>query len=353
MNFAKKIRIGTKLITETSRTFVIAEIGVNHNGSIKLAKKMIDQAKSADADAVKFQLFKPENIILENVKKANYQIKNHKKKQTQFQMLKDLEIDIKFLKTIKEYCLKKEIEFIVTPYDDISLKEIVKLGTSAIKVASTDTNNFLFLKKISKCNLPIIYSTGMTEMKDIEEGVKTINQFSKKLIILQCTSDYPSKNDEINLNVISSFKKKFNCLIGFSDHSSGIGASPYAVALGAKIIEKHFTLNKDMDGPDHRASLEPKELKNLIKEIRIVENYLGSFEKKITKSEKSNKKKMQKFIVSKINLKKDDYISMKNICFKRTGGMGIKSSNFKAILNKRLNRNIKINTPLRLSYFSK
>lgn len=353
MIFTQKIKIGSKYISEKSKTFVIAEIGVNHNGSISLAKKLINLAKSAGADAVKFQLFKAENLILKNVDKADYQIKNHKKNQTQYEMLEDLQVDINFLKIIKKYCVLKRIEFIVTPYDEKSLDEVIKLGISAIKVASTDTNNFKFLSKISKCKLPIIYSTGMTEMKDIEQGVKTINKFSKKLIILQCTSDYPSKNNEIHLNVISSFKKKFKCIVGFSDHTKGIGASPYAVALGAKIIEKHFTLNKNFEGPDHKASLEPKELKQLIKEIRNVEKYLGSFQKKITKSEKTNQKKMQKYIVTKKNMYKNEKLTLENLSFKRTGGIGIKSSNYRKVLNKKINRNINIDTPLKFSYLAK
>lgn len=350
MNFKQKIKIGRKYISNNSKTFVIAEIGVNHNGSITLAKKLINYAKQAGADAVKFQLFKAENLILQNVKKADYQIKNHKKKQTQFEMLKDLQVDFDFLKIIKKYCDKKKIEFIVTPYDEKSLDEILKLGTSAIKVASTDTNNFHFLAKMAKSKLPIIYSTGMTNMKDIDEGINTIAKFSKKLIILQCTSDYPSKNKEIHLNVLSTFKKRFKCLIGFSDHTEGIGASPYAVALGAKVIEKHFTLDKKMKGPDHKASLEPNELKDLIIQIRKVEDYLGSFEKKVTKSELSNKKKMQKYIVTKKKLFKNDIITLNNISFKRTGGVGIKSSDFKIVINKKLKRSIDINKPIKYSY---
>lgn len=353
MNFTQKIKIGSKYISESSKTFIIAEIGVNHNGSISLAKKLINYAKTAGADAVKFQLFKAENLILKNVDKADYQKKNHKKNQTQYEMLKNLQIDINFLKTIKKYCVLKKIEFIVTPYDEKSLEEIIKLGTSAIKVASTDTNNFKFLSKISKCKLPIIYSTGMTDMKDIEQGVRIINKFSKKLIILQCTSNYPSKNNEIHLNVISLFKKKFKCIVGFSDHTDGIGASPYAVALGAKIIEKHFTLNKNFEGPDHKASLEPKELKHLVKEIRNVEKYLGSSQKKVTKSEKSNQKKMQKYIVTARKLNKNEKLTFDNLTFKRTGGIGIKSSDYKKVLNKKINQNINIDTPLKFSYLAK
>ncbi|MDC3322292.1 N-acetylneuraminate synthase family protein [Alphaproteobacteria bacterium] len=346
MKFNKEIRIGKLSISSRSKTFIISEIGVNHNGSLNKAFKLIDESKKCGADAVKFQLFKADNLILKNVKKANYQIKNHKINQSQFEMLKSLEISFESLDKIRQYCEKINIIFIITPYDEKSLIDIVKLKSAAIKIASTDTNNYSFIKNVSKYNLPIIYSTGMTNMNDITEGVKTIHKYNKNLVILQCTSEYPSIESQINLNVINTYKSKFNCLVGFSDHTPGIGASPYAIACGAKVIEKHFTLDKKSSGPDHKSSLIPKEFKLLVNEIRRVELLMGSYDKIITKSEVNNQLRMQKYVVSNNNISAGSKISANDLVFKRTGGVGVKASEYKLIIGKELIKNISSNSPI-------
>ena len=285
MIFSQNIKINKINISDKNRVFIIAEAGVNHSGKLSLAKKLIDLAADSGVDAIKFQNFKADQLILQNVSKAPYQKKITNPKQDQYSMLKLLEMDFKKTKALKEYCEKKKLLFLSTPFDEKSLNDLIKLNLDAYKISSTDINNPLLLKKIARLNKPIFLSTGMSLLKDVEKALKIISKFNKKIVLLQCTANYPIKDNEANLNVIKTYKKKFKILTGFSDHTSGVGASPYSVAIGVAVIEKHFTLNKSFKGPDHKASLSPKELKLFVKKIRKVEEYLGSYDKKITESE--------------------------------------------------------------------
>lgn len=348
MNFDKKIKIQNTEISEDSSTFVIAEAGVNHNGDVKLAKKLIDAAVKAGANAVKFQAFKTDSLILKNVSKAAYQKRSSDKNESQYQMLKKLELSKQENLLLKNYCQKKGIIFLTTPFDEDSLTELDQLNLPAYKVSSTDLTNIPFLIKVALKNKPIFLSTGMSYFSEVKTALSEIYKFNKQVILLHCTSNYPVAENEINLNVLKSFRKKFNILIGYSDHSVSIGAAPYAVAMGAKVIEKHFTLDKSMSGPDHKASLSPDELKNLIEEIRKVEKFLGSLEKLPTKSEIENRKKMQKCLVALKPIAKGELFTENNIIAKRTGGVGVSPIRFKSILGHKAKKDFQKNDIIKL-----
>lgn len=334
MEFNNKIQIGQFTIGEKYPVFIIAEAGVNHNGSMVLAKQLVDVAVDSGADAVKFQSFITEELILDNVEKASYQKETTERSESQFRMLKKLEFEVDKMKVLKAYCEEKGVLFLTTPFDEKSLDLLDELNVEAYKISSTDTTNVGFLRRIAAKNKPVILSTGMCSMNEVEQALSVLNGLNSDVVLLQCTSNYPVKNEEVNLNVISTFKSKFNMLVGFSDHTPSIGASPYAVALGARVVEKHFTLDKTMEGPDHRASLDPQELTEYIKEIRTVEQYLGDFEKMPSKSELDTKNRLQKCLVAAQEIKKGNRITSDNIIAKRTGGRGIPANEFDNVVGK-------------------
>ena len=284
------------------KTLIIAEAGVNHNGKLNLAKKLIDLASSAGADVVKFQTFTASNLLTKNASKANYQKKLTNPKETQYEMIKKLELNFKQHLSLISHCKKRKIEFLSSPFDLESIDMLINLKLKKIKIPSSEINNSQYLKHISKFKKDIIFSTGMSSLKDIKytfdfllkNGVK-----KKNLTILHCNSEYPTPYSDVNLNAIKTIKNKFDVKVGYSDHSVGIEVAIAAVALGAEVIEKHFTLDKKMHGPDHKASSDPKELYKLIKSIRNIENSLGKNQKKITRSVNKNIKTHQKSIVSK------------------------------------------------------
>ena len=323
MKFNREINIESKKISLTSPTFIIAEAGVNHDGDMNIAKQLINLAAEAGADAVKFQTFKADQLILKDVEKAKYQKKTTNENETQYEMLKRLEVTKEQNYELKNHCKKKEIIFLTTPFDEQSLTELDFLDLCAYKVASTDTTNLPFLKKIAKKNKPIFLSTGMSYLSEVALALKTISEFNKNVVLLQCTANYPIQDNEANLKVLDTFKDNFEVLLGYSDHSIGIGAAPYAVPMGAKVIEKHFTINKNSDGPDHLASLSPEELIDFVKIIKTVDNYMGSDIKQPTNSEIENRKSLQKYMVANQNIKKGEIFTEENIVAKRTGGDGI------------------------------
>jgi len=334
MKFSKKINIGVNTVGEGCRVFIIAEAGVNHNGNFENAKKLVDIALEAGADGVKFQAFKTDNLILKDVKKAPYQTLTTQSGESQYEMLKKLEFSKAQNAELKKYCESKGILYLVTPFDDESLEEMDDLDLAAYKIASTDTTNLPFIKKVAAKHKPVILSTGMSFMAEVESAVKEIYPENKDLILLHCTANYPVSADEVNLNVMSSYKEKIDVIVGFSDHTEGIGASPYAVAAGAKMIEKHFTFDKDQPGPDHKASLSPSELKAFVKEIRTVEKYLGSEIKKPTLSEEKTRRSLQKCLIAKNDIKKGQPIKATDIAAKRTGGRGISPIRYKDVIGK-------------------
>jgi N,N'-diacetyllegionaminate synthase len=329
----------------TNRTFIIAEAGVNHNGSLKKALKLIDVAVAAGANAIKFQTFRAENLATDFAPKADYQKFKSLKKETQFQMLKNLEFTDFMHKTCLKECKRKKITFISSAFDIESLNYLKNLNLSYFKVPSGEITNIPYLKVLGKFKNKIILSTGMSSISEIKKALKiliTNGTKKKNITLMQCTSAYPAPYEEINLNTIDTLKRIFKLSIGFSDHSLGVQASIAATALGAKIIEKHLTLSKKLKGPDHKASLDPKEFKFMVQSIRIVEKTLGDKIKKITKSEKKNIKIIRKSIVAKKNIKRGDKFSKENITTKRPQG-GIPPLYWEKVIGKIATKDFKYN----------
>ena len=321
----------------TNKTFIIAEAGVNHNGSLKKALKLIDVAVAVGANAIKFQTFRAENLATDYAPKAEYQKYKSQKKETQFQMLKKLEFTEAMHKACFKKCKKKKIIFISSAFDIESLNYLKKFKLSYFKVPSGEITNIPYLEVLGKFRKKVILSTGMSSIFEIKNALKiliTNGTKKKNITLMQCTSAYPAPYDEINLNAIASLRNRFKLNIGFSDHSLGVQASIAAVGLGAKIIEKHLTLSKQLKGPDHRASLDPKEFNFMVKSIRVVEKTLGDKKKKITKSERKNIYIVRKSIVALTQIKKNEKFSNFNITCKRPG-TGISPLFFKKLIGKK------------------
>jgi sialic acid synthase SpsE len=343
MKFNKKINIENKLISAESATFIIAEAGVNHGGDMVVAKKLIDLAVNAKSDAVKFQTFKAEHLILSNIQKAPYQKNTTDASETQFDMLKKLEVSREQNLELKQYCTKKGIVFLTTPFDEESLEEIDELDLPAYKVASTDTTNLPFLKKIAKKGKPIFLSTGMSYLSEVKSALETIYEYNKDVVLLQCTANYPIKNNEANLAVINTYRDNFDILLGYSDHSVGVGAAPFSIPMGAKVVEKHFTINKEGEGPDHAASLSPEELVDFVKTVRRVDSYMGSGVKEPSLSEKSTRKSLQKCLVASADIKKGSIFTEDNTIAKRTGGVGISPIDYARVIGIKSHRSYRRN----------
>jgi len=327
-----------------SKTLIIAEAGINHNGSLKKAKKLVDIAKWAGADIVKFQTFDASEIVTKLAKKANYQNKSIGKKKLQHQMLKKLSLDSRMHFILSNYAKSKKIEFLSTGFDINNLKMLLGLGIKRIKIPSGEITNMLLLEFVAKQKLPIILSTGMSNLKEIQDAIKILNKHrnnKSSITVLHCTSEYPAPLNEANLLALKTLKKKLKTPVGYSDHTLGLEASIGAVVLGAKIIEKHFTINRNSVGPDHKASLDPQQLKIFIKSIRNIDKALGKEEKKVTKSEKKNKIFARRSLVALKKIKKDEVFNLKNIGAKRPGN-GISPMKIYSLLGKKSKYNYKI-----------
>jgi N,N'-diacetyllegionaminate synthase len=326
--------------------FIIAEAGVNHNGDINLAKKLIDAAKEANVDAVKFQTFITEKIVGKFAEQADYQKENTGKTESQFDMVKKLELSFEDFKELKRYCDEKGIMFISTPDEVESLDFLVNLGVPLIKVGSTEVTNLKYLKEISKRNLPIVLSTGMSTLGEVEIALNTIYEDgNKNVTLLHATTDYPTMFEDVNLKAMITLKNAFNINIGYSDHTLGNEAAIAAVTLGATIIEKHFTLDKNMEGPDHKASMKPEELKKFVKAIRNTEKLLGDGIKVPTKREKSIMKAARRSIVATKPIKAGTIILKEMIDFKRPG-TGIKPEFEFMVLGRTLKRDLQEDEPI-------
>lgn len=335
-----KIKITNKIIGEGNPCFVIAEAGVNHNGDFYMAKKLIDAAKGAGADAVKFQTFKAEDVVTKTAGMANYQKKNTGKNESQLEMLKKMELSYGDFIELKKHCDKKGINFLSTPLTEDAVNFLNPL-VSAYKVGSGDLTNLPVLKKIATKKKPIILGTGMAMLKEVKEAVKTIKKCgNNKIILLHCTTDYPCSPDEVNLRAMTTLKKEFNLPVGYSDHTKNIFVPIMAIAMGAAVIEKHFTLNKNLPGPDHKASLEPKELKEMVRNIRQAEKILGSAIKKPVESEKKIMKIARKSIVAKRDILKGEKITGSMLIIKRPG-TGIEPKYLNRVINKKTKKDIK------------
>lgn len=322
------------------KVYIIAEIGVNHNGDINIAKKMIDKAVESGVDAVKFQTFKAENLVTYNAKQAEYQIKNLNKQTSQYEMLKKLELTYEEFKELKIYCDNKNIDFLSSPFDLESIDFLNKLNMKYYKIPSGEIENVPYLRKISSVAENIILSTGMSTLEDIEFALKILSEKVHKdnITVLHCNTNYPTKMEEVNLLAMNTIKEKFEVKVGYSDHTEGIEVAIASVALGAEIIEKHVTLDKNMSGPDHKASIDFEELKNMVKAIRNIEIALGSKYKEPTKSELKNIMAARKSIVAKKNILKGEIFTEDNIIIKRPYG-GISPKKWDDIINKKAERN--------------
>jgi N-acetylneuraminate synthase len=345
-------------------TYIIAEAGVNHNGSLELAKKLIDVAAEAGADAVKFQTFKAEKLVSYKAPKAEYQKMTTNHEESQFEMIKKLELDEFAHEFLVEYCREKNIEFLSTPFDEESVDFLVyQLNLSRIKVSSGDLTNAPLLLKIARTKKPIILSTGMSTLGEIEQALgvlafgylghvnPSIENFQiayrsalgqmllkEKVTLLHCTTEYPTPFTDVNLRVMDTFKQAFGLSVGFSDHTPGISVPIAAVSRGAILVEKHFTLDEALPGPDHKASLEPEELKMMIKSIREVEESLGSPIKMPVESELKNMNVARKSILSSKAIPKGEEFTKENLVIKRPG-TGISPIYYWELLGGRASRN--------------
>ena len=314
--------------------FIIAEAGVNHNGSIDLAKKLIDTASAAGADAVKFQTFKADNLATKNAQKAMYQKETTNIEESQFDMLKKLELSTEMHKELISYCRNKKIIFLSSPFDHESIELLEDLGLEIFKIPSGEITNLPYLRHIGKLNKKIILSTGMSNMNEVKIALDILtNSGTKKknITVLHANTEYPTPMEDVNLRAMVTIGKELDIKFGYSDHTLGIEVDIAAVAMGAKCIEKHFTLDCNMEGPDHKASLEPDELKEMVKSIRNIELALGSNIKKPSNSELPNIQIARKSIVAKTKIKKGDILKENNITIKRPGG-GISPMNWDNVI---------------------
>lgn len=328
---------------KVNRVFIIAEAGVNHNGQFDLALRLCDEAKKAGVDAVKFQTWKTENIVTPSAALAKYQEENiSTKSDSQFKMLKRLELSYADFVKIKAYCEKIGITFLSTPDDEESLDFLCSLNIDFIKVGSGEVTNIPYLRKIGLKKQHIVLSTGMSTLGDVERAYNTLlSAGATSVDLLHCTTNYPCPMKEVNLRAMLTLKKAFKCKVGYSDHTMGIEVPIAAVAMGATIIEKHFTLDKTMEGPDHKASLNPQELSEMVIAIRNIENALGDGIKKPNKSEEEISKVVLKSIVAKIDIVRGDVFSADNLTIKRASS-GISAAYWNFVIGKTSFKDFKI-----------
>lgn len=314
--------------------YIIAEAGVNHNGSIDIAKKLVKAAKQAGADCVKFQTYITENLVTTTAKKADYQIHNTQNEDTQYSMLKKLELSFDEFRELKRYCGEMNIDFISTPFDLDSIDFLESLEMKFWKIPSGEITNFPYLKKIANTKLPVILSTGMSSIEEVSSAVDVLKKNGcPDISILHCTTEYPTPVEECNLNAVRTLKEVYGVRVGYSDHTDSILIPAAAVAVGAEIIEKHFTLDKSMEGPDHKASLEPKQLKEMVRNIRVIECALGDGVKRPSQSEIPNIAIARKSIVAKERICKGEVFTEENLAVKRPG-TGINPMNWEYVIGK-------------------
>ena len=303
-------------------TYIIAEAGVNHNGSLDLAKRLIDLAKQAGADAVKFQTFKADKLVSKSAEKANYQKKTTAAEESQYEMIKKLELNRAAHLELIAYCKTAEIEFLSTPFDHDSIKLLDELGLVTYKIPSGEITNLPYLRHIGSLNKQVILSTGMANLGEVEAAIEVLTQAGTKrtnISILHANTEYPTPMQDVNLKAMQTLGQTFDLPYGYSDHTPGIEVPIAAVALGARIIEKHFTLDKTMEGPDHKASLEPDELVAMVSAIRNIELALGSPIKQPSPSEAKNKAIARKSLVAKTSIKQGEIFTEANLITKRPG----------------------------------
>ena len=322
MEKSNAIQIGSYPLEEGKPVFIIAEAGVNHNGSVTLAKKLVDAAKSAGADAVKFQNFTAEEVTTETAGMAEYQKRNTGKNESQIDMIRKFELPPKAFKEIAQYCKKKGIMFLSTPHSGFESVDVLQdIGVTAFKFGSADLQNLPVLRYAAKLKKPMLISTGMADMKDIQEAVTTIRKAgNQKIVVFQCTTDYPVQFKDVNLRAMHTIGSTFKVVVGYSDHTIGCEASIASVALGARILEKHLTLDNDMEGPDHKASANPVDFKKYVQSIRNTEMSLGSSIKKISSASRQYMPLVLKSVVARGPIKRGEKLTKENLAIKRPAG---------------------------------
>ena len=325
-------------------TLIIAEAGVNHNGDIELAKTLIDIAASSGADIVKFQSFDAKNLVTASAAKADYQLANTSTDESQLEMLMRLQLSEKQHQILKNHAESQSIEYLSSAFDIQSLRTLMKLGQKRIKVPSGEITNIPYLRFIAKLNTEIMLSTGMCTLAEIGAAIKILETQGltrRNIKILHCTSDYPARIDEVNLRAMKTIQEFFGVEVGYSDHTEGIEVSIAAVALGATIIEKHFTIDKNLPGPDHQASLEPSELLMLVESIRNIELAMGSETKSPSAAELRNALAVRKSIVALKPIKRGDFYTEENLTTKRPG-VGISPMEWDSIIGLRAPKDFEI-----------
>ena len=328
----------------TNRTLIIAEAGVNHNGSIELARQLIDVAADAGADLVKFQTFNANRLVTQKAKKAEYQSQTTDSKESQYEMLRSLELSNEMHRELVEHCKFRNISFFSTGFDIESTDLLLSLGLDTFKIPSGEITNLPYLRHIGQYAKSVIISTGMATMGEIEAAIDVIEQAGTprtRITVLHCTTEYPTPMMEVNLRAMQSIHKAFGVEIGYSDHTSGIEVAIAAVAMGASVIEKHFTLDRDLPGPDHKASLEPGELKSMVTAIRNIEIAMGDGIKRLTPSEVRNKPIIRKSLVACEMIKMGEVFSTQNITTKRPG-TGISPMHLEDIIGRQAPRDFAI-----------
>lgn len=330
--------------------FVIAEAGVNHNGSLEIARRLVDVAVEAQVDAVKFQTFRAERIVTEGAPKAAYQKQLDGAEESHFEMLKRLELSLQAHRELQLYCQERNILFLSTPFDEESADFLESLGVPAFKIPSGEITNLQFLKHIARKGRPMVVSTGMSTLAEVDLAVRTIRQVNDALVLLHCVSSYPANPADANLRAMHTMSSEFNLPVGYSDHTPGIEVALAAVALGACVIEKHFTLDRGLSGPDHRVSLEPVELMALVRGIRIVESSLGDGTKQPAASEIQTASVARKSLVAARDVPQGTRLKRDLIAFKRPG-TGLPPSMLDLVVGRRAVRDIPADTLLTLEMF--
>jgi N,N'-diacetyllegionaminate synthase len=332
------------------RTFIIAEAGVNHNGSLALAKKMIDVAADSGADAIKFQTFKAEELVSANAPKAEYQRRATGKNGSQFDMLKGLELDSRAHEELVRHCRKQRIMFLSTAFDFPSLDLLCRLGLKIFKISSGEITNLPFLRKVGRLRKKVILSTGMAVLKEVKDALDILIEagtLKDDITLLHCHTEYPTAFEDVNLRAMLTMRDYFKVNVGLSDHTPGIVIPVGAVALGATVIEKHFTMDKQMKGPDHNASLEPPELKAMVTAIRNIETALGDGIKRPTPAERKNSAVARRSIVAAIAIKAGEKFTEKNLSVKRPA-RGLSPMRWDAIIGKTAKRDFQKDEPIKV-----
>ena len=327
---------------------IIAEAGVNHNGKLDLAYKLCDAAKEAGVDIIKFQTWNTDLVITKNTRMAEYQAENLSSSESQYEMLKKLELSYAHFRLVKEHCDNIGIRFLSTADERDSLDFLIDLGIDLVKLGSGEITNIPYLRYVGGLNLPVILSTGMSNLAQVATAYDTlVNAGAKDISILHCTTNYPCPMNEVNLRAMITLHEAFKCPVGYSDHTMGTEVPVAAVALGAEIIEKHFTLDRTMEGPDHKASLEPAELKLMVQQIRNIEAALGDGIKRPNKSEVENAKVVLKSILAKCPIKKGELLTPDNLVVKRASS-GISATHWDVVVGTKALCDYDIDEPIKL-----